>query len=276
MPVIDESIIPNTTLTYTLGDAEHLYDATYASNVYIGTNFIKDITNNCLAIYRNNTLITKITAGSWPGMVPGGTTRYLGSSTNQWLGTYSTYFYENGTDISDKYATKTELTESLIPNTTLTYTLGDSSHFYNAAYISNIKFTGDGRSSISATNSTTLRLAPNDIGFYLDTNGFRAGSNGNKNLGTSSAQWAYTYSNNFIENGTNIKDIYTQTEIVTQNEYDALTTEQKNSETIYVISDQQAYMNNELVTETSLDSRGFLTADNFQYDPTTGTLTLIL
>ena len=35
-------------------------------------------------------------------------------------------------------------------------------------------------------------------------------------------------------------------------------------------------MNNELVTETSLDSRGFLTAANFNYDPTTGTLTLNL
>jgi hypothetical protein len=97
-----------------------------------------------------------------------------------------------------------------------------------------------------------------------------------RTLGRTNNQWSYTYSYNFIENGTNIKDIYTQTEVVTQNEYDALTTEQKNSETIYVISDQQEYYDNEIVTEQSLATKGFLTAANFIYDPTTGTLTLNL
>ena len=126
--------------------------------------------------------------------------------------------------------------ESIIPNTTNTYTLGDSSHLYSATYVSNIKFTGDGRSSISATNSTTLRLAPDDVGFYLEKNGFRPGTNGNKLLGTSSAQWGYTYSANFIENGTNIKDIY--------------------------------------ASKMEINAAGYLTSANFQYDSATNTLTI--
>jgi hypothetical protein len=67
---------------------------------------------------------------------------------------------------------------------------------------------------------------------------------------------------------------YTTAYVLTQNQYDGLSQSDKEKETIYIISDQNTYMNNELVTESSLDSRGFLTAANFQYDSATGTLTL--
>lgn len=42
LPVIDESILPKTTNTYTLGNSNHLYSATYTSNLYANTihNFI--------------------------------------------------------------------------------------------------------------------------------------------------------------------------------------------------------------------------------------------
>ena len=67
---------------------------------------------------------------------------------------------------------------------------------------------------------------------------------------------------------------YTTAYVLTQNQYDGLSQSDKEKETIYIISDQNTYMNNELVTESSLDSRGFLTAANFSFDATTGTLTL--
>ena len=178
------------------------------------------------------------------------------------MGDVSTCGYITSSDIP----TIPVIDESIVPKADATYMLGDASHMYRYAYIQTLR---------SKSEGFTLMLggAPK-YDFYGSA--FRPRGNKSQNLGSSNYQWAYTYSANFIENGTNIKDIYTQTEVVTQNEYDALTTEQKNSETIYVISDQQEYYDNEIVTEQSLATRGFLTAANFIYDPTTGALTLNL
>jgi len=190
----------------------------------------------------------------------------LGTSDRMWRNIHAFKYYEDGTNISDKYATKVELTENLIPNTTNTYTLGDSSYLYDNVYTF----------ALNGPNSGLSLRTGGSKSLFLNSATVRPPANNTHSLGTSNYQWAYTYSANFIENGTNIKDIYTQTEVVTQAQYDALTTEEKNSETIYVISDQQAYFDNELVTEQSLSAKGYLTANNFQYDQSTGTLTLIL
>jgi hypothetical protein len=338
MPTIDESIIPNTTNTYTLGDSSHIYKSTYTSRLYLGSNITigpesnaqtgSDITiniNGSQKFYLNSTRFA-------PNGASNNKAIDLGTSDRMWRYTYSAYFIEDGTNISDKYATttqlatkqdtlvsgtniktvnnnsllgsgnitisssgnliaevtmaeysamqqagtldpntiyvitdapatdlsyyalKTELTESLIPNTTLAYTLGDSSYLYSAAYISNVKFTGDGRSSISL-NGTTFRLAPDDIGFYLEKNGFRPGTSGNKLLGTSSAQWGYTYSTYFIEDGTDISDKYaTKSEI---------------SNAGYLTSIPNTY-----ATYAAISNMGYLTSANFIYDSSTYTLTI--
>lgn len=186
--------------------------------------------------------------------------------TNPWVGGATMINYVN--------EVMPVIDESIIPNTTLTYTLGDSSHFYNTTYASELYVNGN--SKVYNENGGVGIKIGNNSAFRFGTTAFYSVNTNTKTLGSNSSQWSYTYSYNFIENGTDIKDIYTQTEVVTQAQYDELTTEQKNSETIYVISDQQAYFDNELVTEQSLAAKGFLTADNFQYDPVTGVLTLIL
>lgn len=71
---------------------------------------------------------------------------------------------------------------------------------------------------------------------------------------------------------------YMNAYVLPQNDYDSLSTADKNKNTIYLISDQTAYEYNELVTvqemNDTINSYGFLTSANFEYDPNTGTLTM--
>ena len=71
---------------------------------------------------------------------------------------------------------------------------------------------------------------------------------------------------------------YMNAYVLPQNDYDNLSTADKNKNTIYLISDQTAYEYNELVTvqemNDTINSYGFLTAANFEYDSYTGTLTM--
>lgn len=98
---------------------------------------------------------------------------------------------------------------NVIPQENNTYTLGDSSYMYSTAYVTNLKLNSTGAHSISF-NGSDIRLAYNDVGFYLNNTGFRPESNGNKLLGTSSNYWGATYTynlyadtiHNFIWTGT--------------------------------------------------------------------------
>lgn len=71
---------------------------------------------------------------------------------------------------------------------------------------------------------------------------------------------------------------YMNAYVLPQNDYDNLSTADKNKNTIYLISDQTAYEYNELVTvqemNDTINSYGFLTSANFEYDSYTGTLTM--
>jgi hypothetical protein len=71
---------------------------------------------------------------------------------------------------------------------------------------------------------------------------------------------------------------YMNAYVLPQNDYDNLSTADKNKNTIYLISDQTAYEYNELVTvqemNDTINSYGFLTSANFEYDSNTGTLTM--
>jgi hypothetical protein len=115
MPTIDESIIPNTTNTYTLGDSSHIYKSTYTSRLYLGSNITigpesnaqtgSDITiniNGSQKFYLNSTRFA-------PNGASNNKAIDLGTSDRMWRYTYSAYFIEDGTNISDKYATTTQL-----------------------------------------------------------------------------------------------------------------------------------------------------------------------
>ena len=71
---------------------------------------------------------------------------------------------------------------------------------------------------------------------------------------------------------------YMNAYVLPQNDYDNLSTADKNKNTIYLISNQTAYEYNELVTvqemNDTINSYGFLTSANFEYDSYTGTLTM--
>ena len=146
------------------------------------------------------------------------------------------------------YATKVELTENLIPNTDATYMLGDASHMYRYAYIQTLRGKTEGFSLM-------LGGAPK-YDFYGST--FRPRDNNAQTCGSSNYKWSYTYSYNFIENGTNIKDIYaTKTYVANYVAQNAPT------------PDLSAY-----VSKTELNAAGYITSAVFMYDSTTNSLTI--
>lgn len=157
IPVIDENLIPNTTLTYTLGDSTHYYDATYTNRVNgpsegmvfrlgdtgkvaLYSAAFRPASNDSMSLGTTNQkwsttysyeynfgFNTRLYSSSdYNVIVRIGNNRYqfdnasfvhfdnsttssLGTSSKQWGYTYSAYFIENGTNISDIYATKTQL-----------------------------------------------------------------------------------------------------------------------------------------------------------------------
>ena len=175
--------------------------------------------------------------------------------------------------VSQHSGGSTVIDENIIPKKNNTYTLGNSSYIYSDLYANSHWFNSNSR---IRNLSGGVQIVKNGtaIAQFKDTPELSPNSNKSAKLGASDNMWSYTYSYEFYQNGTNIEDIYTQAYVLTQNQYDGLSQSDKEKETIYIISDQNTYMNNELVTESSLDSRGFLTAANFSFDATTGTLTL--
>ena len=111
------------------------------------------------------------------------------------------------------YALKTDLTENIVPKETNTYTLGNATYYYAASYTTDVWFSTKNRLSNRSDNQVNLMLN-NNWRYVFHSNNFSPANNNTQSLGQSTSQWSYTYSTNFIENGTNIKDIYaTKTEL---------------------------------------------------------------
>ena len=102
LPAIDESIIPNTTATYTLGDSSHIYNSTYTSRLYLGSNLVirpesnaqtgVDITidiNGASKFYLNNNMFA-------PNGASNNKAIDLGTSDRMWRNTYTESLYING------------------------------------------------------------------------------------------------------------------------------------------------------------------------------------
>lgn len=105
--------------------------------------------------------------------------------------------------------------ENLIPKETGTYTLGDASHFYNVAY-SYVFNLGNNARIQNDAGGISFRIG-DYAGIRVGSLSFYPQSNNTKSLGTSSMQWAYTYTNNLILNGTNIMDIIGDVETLLSN-----------------------------------------------------------
>lgn len=96
LPIIDESIVPKKNNTYTLGNTNHLYNATYTSNLYLNSNVGLTSDGSGLFVTTAGNLKFSFDADSFH---PYGSTYSglldLGASTRTWRSTYTKYLYLN-------------------------------------------------------------------------------------------------------------------------------------------------------------------------------------
>ena len=187
------SIIPKETTTYTLGNEDYLYSATYSSRLKVGNNS---------QIYNDGGGIT-LSVNSNAGIRMGSANFYpknnngmnLGQSSNKWNSTYTSNLYADTAYLQD-----TSYSSSIIPNENNTYTLGDESHLYSASYTKSTYF----------TNNTKIVGSSSDITFYtgglsrikLNNNILRPDRSG-VDLGSSSNQFTNTYTSKIWFNSGN-------------------------------------------------------------------------
>lgn len=224
--VIDENIVPKKNNTYTLGDSTYRYYTVYSENF---------MTRNKCSVHSTSdyNIYLKINnADRWTfdtlNLVPNSNNDHnLGSSTYLFAATYTDAVYYNtnnkiynttnsglvvqraGTDICGFLGGANIGIAPLQSNSKL----GNGSMFWQSTYTENlyahnINLSSDGKHSIKI-NGNNIRFAYNDVGFYLNNDGFRPGVNGTKTLGTSSAAWGSTYTTKLYLNGTNLEDRFT-------------------------------------------------------------------
>lgn len=178
IPVIDENLIPKDTSTYTLGDASHLYNATYTNRVNGPASGLLLRLGNSNKVNIYDTQMRAATANSMN----------LGTASVPWLSTYSKNIYTNTAYLQD-----TSYTKSIVPDGSDTYFLGDTSNYYHSTYTNRIR----GNTSINFVISGNNRLT-------ASTTAFRPMQQ-NYNLGSSDYPFATAYISNiynFIWTGT--------------------------------------------------------------------------
>lgn len=105
LPIIDESIVPKENNTYTLGDANHLYNTTYSTNFYTRVSNLTGFENN-----KNYTGIIIRVGGNQKldinsnDIRPASNGKYnLGTNNAKFGSTYTSNLYLNGTNIEDRF-----------------------------------------------------------------------------------------------------------------------------------------------------------------------------
>jgi len=192
------NIIPNKTNTYTLGDADHIYSASYITDMWLnGTNKFSN---------RNNVQINLMLNNAWKyvfhtnNFSPANDNAInLGESSVRWGSTYTSNIYTNTAYLKD-----TSYSSSIVPKENNTYTLGDADHIYSASYTKSTYFTND--SKIVGSNSNINFYTGGLSRITINNNILRPDRTG-VNLGSSSNNWTYTYTQNLILGNSNIKDL---------------------------------------------------------------------
>ena len=158
LPIIDESIVPKENNTYTLGDAKHLYNATYTSNLYLNSNV--GLTTDGIALFVTTAGNIKFSFDT-NSFHPYGSTYSglldLGASTRTWRSTYTKYLYLNenkvyiysngtgqmkfGVNGADRFRINYNTFEPSISGTTTNLGGGKSNPFTNA-YFTNLYLNG--------------------------------------------------------------------------------------------------------------------------------------
>ena len=186
------------------------------------------------------------TGGTLSGnLVPSQSASYnLGSSSSRWKevrtksayadNTYSTYIYSGDLILSDSYnsidnASNTRINFKINQNNRFKMTnvefapvsnsgvnLGTNSEHFKNTYSYNY-YTGF-NTALTSNSDYNLQFNINGaVRFGMDTANFFPNGNGNKNLGTTANQWAYTYTNYLILNGTDIMNIIGDVETLLAN-----------------------------------------------------------
>lgn len=91
--------------------------------------------------------------------------------------------------------------KDIIPSESNTYTLGDSTHLYSCVYTSNIDLNSATGFRSNSNNSFFVRVNSNNRYVFANEAFFPYAQN--RNLGSSTYHWAYTYTNYLILNGQN-------------------------------------------------------------------------
>lgn len=93
------------------------------------------------------------------------------------------------------YITSTTIDENIIPKSSNTYTLGDSTYLYAATYTSDLWLNSKNRFSNRSNNQINLQL--NDSWRYtFHVNNFGPAADNTRDLGESSVRWRSTYTAN--------------------------------------------------------------------------------
>ena len=224
VPVIDENIIPKENLTYQLGDSTHNYKATYTSSIKSNDSGITFQINNTNKYYISSSTIRPTTANSVN----------LGTSDYPFGATYTTNLYSDSIVLADSYnsidnSSNTRINFKINQNNRFKMTnvefapvsnsgvnLGTNSEHFKNTYSYNY-YTGF-NTALTSNSDYNLQFSINGVTrFGMDTVNFFPNGNGNKNLGTTANQWAYTYTYYLILNGTDIMSIIGDVETLLAN-----------------------------------------------------------
>ena len=104
LPVIDESIVPKENNTYTLGNADHLYNANYTKYLYLNENKVYIYSNSTgqIKFGVNGADRFRINYNTFEPSISGNT-NLGGGTSNPFTNAYFTNLYLNGTNIEDRF-----------------------------------------------------------------------------------------------------------------------------------------------------------------------------
>lgn len=205
LPVIDENIVPKENNTYTLGDADHMYNSAYTYTLKLhenGWNDIHNVNDYLIGIKIGNTERFRIGGDYIAPLV--NNTRSLGLNNQKWFAAYISNLYTDTAYLQD-----TSYTKSIVPAENNSYTLGDNSHFYNASYTSGL-FVHQNNGWVNISNWQTKFRIDNADKYYLTSNRFYPYITGACHLGSSGNKWGDTYTssiyadNAYISNYNNL------------------------------------------------------------------------
>lgn len=104
LPIINESIVPKENNTYTLGDANHLYNATYTKYLYLNENkvYIHSNSPGLMNFGVNGADRFRINYNTFEPSITG-STNLGGGTSNPFTNAYFKNLYLNGTNIEDRF-----------------------------------------------------------------------------------------------------------------------------------------------------------------------------